>query len=167
MSTVSAAELQLLAARAEASVDASLGTARYTSLRNIEFVHDRHSPRVGASSSPFAMSAISADVDGRPRDVILCRTPELAKFIVALLEFGGSVVASAAAVIEDERGYPVCLNCGERHAYEQFTIRGFPATTCPYVAADMLVMRGADGSSTAVVKRPPAALFFLPPGPST
>jgi hypothetical protein len=87
------AELQLLAARAEASVQMSLGTARYTSVRTVAFMHDAGSHRTGPSSTAFKMFAVSAETEGRPRDIMLCRTPEMANFFVALLKFGGEIVA--------------------------------------------------------------------------
>lgn len=96
------AELQLLAQRAEASVDASMGTAKYSSTRNVATLTG------GRISPPFNMFAISvaADDESHP-DIMFCRTPEIAKFIVALLNFGGAVVAECSekdtrAAIEKE-----------------------------------------------------------------
>lgn len=90
------AELKLLAARAEASLDASLTNVRYTSVRG---VHLQAEQDRGAPIRPFSMFAVSV-VDptvpfgkGVVKDVMFCRTPEIAKFIVALLDFGSDIVA--------------------------------------------------------------------------
>jgi hypothetical protein len=86
-------ELQLLAARAEASVDASFATSKYAGIRDVALEES-----VGFSV-PFHMFAISVSLDGPTgtrgtiRDAMFCRTPEIAKFIVALLNFGGAIVA--------------------------------------------------------------------------
>lgn len=87
------AELRLLAARAEASIDASLATARYAGVRDVGMVGR------GGLSEAFKMFAVSVSIDGdRIRDAMFCRTPETAKFIVALLDFGAEIVAQSVDV---------------------------------------------------------------------
>jgi len=96
------AELQLLAARAEASVDASFGSARYCGIRDVALQEST------GFSAPFHVFAISVSLDGPPgtrgavHDAMFCRTPEIAKFIVALLNFGGAIVAECSERIEKE-----------------------------------------------------------------
>lgn len=101
------AELQLLAARAEASVDASMAAVRYASTRRLATAIEKAGGPTTESydsfSTPFNMFALS--IDGR--DIMFCRTPEIAKFIVALLNFGGAIVAECSkkdtrAAIEKE-----------------------------------------------------------------
>lgn len=150
------AELQLLAARAEASIDESFANVRYTSVRNVCLALG-DAPPSGLIGKPFGMFAISTIKAGTPfglgikKDIMFCRTPEIAKFIVALLNFGGAIVAEFDG---PNPGFPRCPHCKKRHVAETFQLGeelGVTATTCPDVPEGMLVMHGAAGTSARLV----------------
>lgn len=90
------AELLLLAGRAEASIDESLTVVGYMGVRKVAISKEE------AFGPPFNMFAVSVASPNRGgaekpyrgvKDIMFCRTPEVANFIVALINFGGAIVA--------------------------------------------------------------------------